>query len=111
MCGQRDDRYFSRSGIGLDQARGFPAVHIAECDVHEDQVGRLFGGHFHAAWSIDREAVRETLSLQAPPQHVAVHFIVFNEQNLRHDTARSSRELPNSWSSGPERTLLNARSN
>jgi hypothetical protein len=41
VTSDRDDRYRSQCGIGLDLARGSVAVHDRQSDVHQNEIGPL----------------------------------------------------------------------
>jgi hypothetical protein len=84
MGGERDDRNLGRRGVRFDAPRRLPAVHFSKGDVHEDEVGPFGVRHRDAAERVDGKTEVEALALQPSAQHVTVHLIVFDQQDLRH---------------------------
>ena len=81
---QRNDRDCRRGWIGLDQQGRFPAVHLAQRDVHQDKIRHLARGHRNACRAVVSTTNREAVTLQAPRQHFPVDLIVFNKQDFMH---------------------------
>jgi hypothetical protein len=52
--------------------------------VHEDEIVAACPRHLDTLLAVDRHRHLEALALQTPRQHVAVHFVVFDEQDARH---------------------------
>jgi DNA-binding response OmpR family regulator len=82
--GERHHRNGARRLVALQGAGGLPAVHDGQAHVHEDQVGRLAAGLLHALGAIDRDGDLVAPLLQATRQHVAVHLLVFHQQDPGH---------------------------
>ena len=77
-------------GVGLDAPGRLPAVHHRQAHVHQDEVGLLARGHLHALCAVDRDDDLEAVAHQPPRQHVAVHLVVFDQQDLCHCVLRRS---------------------
>ncbi len=45
--GERDDGDAAGGRIGLEALRGFPAIHLGDRDVHEDEVGKGAARQLH----------------------------------------------------------------
>src|SRR6185437_10461993 len=52
--------------------------------IHEDEIRHFAHGHVDALLTIGRHDDLKAFALQAAREHVAIHLIVFDEQNLGH---------------------------
>ncbi len=77
-------------GVGLDPARRFPAVDDRQAHVHEDDIGRGRGGQIDALLAIDGDDDFVAPPREAAREHVAVHFVVFDEEDFGHGLEISS---------------------
>ena len=74
--------------VRLELARRFPAVDAGQAHVHQDQRRRLRPGHGHALLAVDGDDHLVAPPRQAARQHVAVHLVVLDEQDLGHQAPR-----------------------
>ena len=81
---QRDDRDRLRCRIGFDLPGRFPAVEHRQAHVHENQVRGHGLGHLDALAAVHRHDDLVTLALETARQHVAVHLVVFDQEDFRH---------------------------
>ncbi len=68
----------------LDPAGRLPAVQPRQAHVHQDQRRRLRPRHGHALLAVDRDGDLVAAPGEAARQHVAVHLVVLDEQDLGH---------------------------
>src|SRR5262249_32887185 len=97
-----DDRNRLRGGIRLELARSLPAVNARQAHVHQDQRGRLGSDHREPALAVDRREDLVATALQAPREHVTVHLVVLDQQDLGHQRApprRATQAVTRSWTS------------
>jgi hypothetical protein len=79
-----DDRDRPGRGVGAERPRGLPAVQHGEAHVHEDESGDLRPRLRHALPAVHRHHDLVAPPDQAAGEHVAVHFVVLDEKDLRH---------------------------
>ena len=84
MRGERDHRNAARLRRGLDLTGRFPPVQSRKAHVHQDQRRRLRPRHGHALLAVDRDGHVVPAPAEAAREHVAVHLVVLDEQDLRH---------------------------
>src|SRR5258707_9518674 len=105
--GQRDHR--DRAGLGgrLDPAGRLPAVQARQAHVHQDEGGRLRARHRHPLLAVDRDGDLVAAPGEPTGEHVAVHLVVLDEEDLGHQAPglrraklaeTSSRTSASSWS-------------
>src|SRR3546814_5894788 len=85
MGGEGDDGDVARSVLAQYLGRRFPSVHFAERDVHEDDVGLGALRELNPFGAADRADGVIALPLETPLEHVPIHFIVFEDEDLCHD--------------------------
>src|SRR5689334_19064678 len=84
MRGEGDHRDVGGARVRPQHLGRFPTVHLAERDVHQDDVGKDRARHLDALWAIDGALDFEAVPLQPPLQHVAIQLVVFHDQDLGH---------------------------
>src|SRR6516162_8057142 len=86
--GERDHRDPPSGIVGLDPARCLPTVDHWQAHVHQDEVGPLRERHIGALLPVHRD--RDLVAVAGEParKHVAVHLIVFDQQNFWHRLSR-----------------------
>src|SRR5216684_382881 len=105
--GERDHR--DRAGLrgGLDPAGRLPAVQARQAHVHQDERGRLRARHRHPLLAVDRDGDLVAAPGEPTGEHVPVHLVVLDEQDLGHQARglrratlaeTSSRTSASSWS-------------
>ena len=65
-------------------ARCFPAVEDWETHIHQDKRGRVSQSHVHALLAINGDGYGVAFSFQAPREHVAIHFVIFDKEDFGH---------------------------
>ena len=88
MRGQGDDGNVTGGIVRFQSASGFPTVDFREAHIHEDEVGLLAAGHVDALLPVDGHDDGEAAALEAAREHVAVHFVVFDDKDLGHGFKR-----------------------
>ena len=68
----------------LDFAGGFPAIEDRQAEMHENDIRAGGACHVDTGLSVYRNDHLETLAFQSARQHIAVHFIVLNQQYFTH---------------------------
>ena len=68
----------------LTQPGRLPAVDDRQAHVHQDDVGLFAAREIDALLAVHGEHHLEAAADQPAREHVAVHFVVFDQQNLRH---------------------------
>src|SRR6266436_8879984 len=105
--GERDHRDRPRLRGRLDLSGGLPAVQSREAHVHQDERGRLRAGHRHSLLAVDRDGDLIAAPDETAGEHVPVHLVVLDEQDLGHQARglrratlaeTSSRTSASSWS-------------
>src|SRR5262249_57392112 len=105
--GQGDHRDGPGGGIGAELARRLPAVQHGEAHVHEDERGRLRTGLLDALPAVHRHHDLVAPLDEPAREHVTVHLVVLDEEDLRHhlsfwtwraDAATRSRTSPSRMS-------------
>src|SRR5579863_2199853 len=87
MRRKRDD-WDCRRGLARPDATGcLPTVDDGQAHVHQDQVRALALGHDDALLAIEGHDHLEAVSDKAAREHVAVHFVVFDQQYLLHQSS------------------------
>lgn len=66
-------------------ARRLPVVDDRQAQVHQNQVERMLSRRLHARRALNGDNDLEVLAGKASRKHVAIHFIIFNDQNLGHE--------------------------
>src|SRR4029450_3596993 len=61
-----------------------PTVQHRQTHIHQDQIGLFRLGHLHALGTVNGNHHLIAAPLQAPRQHIPVHFVIFHQQNLCH---------------------------
>src|SRR5579884_3185343 len=84
---ERDDGNVCRVRLISDCFGCFPSVHVAKRDIHQDEVRPARSGHRNSLRTVNRTHDLVTLALESPRQHVPVHLIVFDDEDLRHWTS------------------------
>jgi hypothetical protein len=87
MSREADYRHAACDVIGLDPARRLSAIDYRQAHIHQDDVGALAPGKIDTLLSVDREHYLKAATDETLRKHVAVHFVVFDQQNLCHFAA------------------------
>src|SRR5262249_16169781 len=82
--GERDHRNPPSGIVGLDPTRCLPTVDHRQAHVHQDEVGPLRQRHIGALLPIHRDRDLVAVADESARKHVAVHLIVFDQQNSWH---------------------------
>ena len=106
MRRQGDDRHEARPRVRLELPRRLPAVQHGQAHVHQDQIGRFRLGQLHAALAVHRQHDLVAFALQPAREHVAVHLVVFDQENLGHGVVKSIRHDAGAFSRTPRAFLL-----
>src|ERR1043165_6817716 len=81
--GQRDDRNVRGALVGLQAARGFPAIEHGEAEIHQHDVGTMFGGVRDRVGAVGHFDDVETGEFQLLRVQAAQFRVVLDEQNQR----------------------------
>src|ERR1700684_2402007 len=81
---QPDYRHASGGIIGLDATGRLPAVDDRQAHVHQNDVGPFAAGQIDALLPVHGEHHLKAAADETPRKHVAVHFVVFDQQNFCH---------------------------
>src|SRR5918911_3171857 len=79
---QGDDRNRARLRRRLELPGRLPAVQDGQAHVHQDQVGCLGAGEVHPLLPVNGDDNLVAAPLQPTREHVAVHLIVLDQQEL-----------------------------
>ena len=85
MRGESDDGDVLRLFSGFQLSGRLPSVNDRETHIHEHEIGVLVLGHVHPLLPVLRDQDFETFTRQPPRQHIAIHFVVFDEQYFCHE--------------------------
>lgn len=87
MSCQCDDRNGARDRIALEVASGSPPIHYRQAHVEQDEIGWITSCCVNARLTIGGNNEVIPTFPEATRQHVAVHLVVFYQQDLCHCTA------------------------
>jgi len=82
--GQRHHRDTAGRLVGLELPGRFPAIDDRKTHIHQDQVRRVGPRFLEPLRPVHRDGDLVAALDEPPREHVAVHLLVFNEQNVRH---------------------------
>ena len=72
------------AGSCLQMARRLPAVDLRQAHVHQDQIGRSARAVATPCWPSTAMMTSVAAAFETPREHVAVHLVVFDQENRRH---------------------------
>ena len=84
MGRQHQNRDLSRIWRRLEKPGCFPAIDFGKTQVHENQVGDFAPGCKDSLTAIARKHDFESASFETAAQHIPIHLIVLDEENLSH---------------------------
>src|SRR5271156_3849224 len=84
MGRQPDHRHAAGDVIGLDAAGRLPAVDNRQAHIHQYDVGPFAARKIDALLPVHSEHHLKAAADETPREHVAVHFVVFDQQNFCH---------------------------
>src|SRR5512141_2111324 len=84
MRRESDDGDLPRGGIALEKPRRFPAVHHRQAHIHQHDIRRRGPRERDALLPLDRHHDLVAAADEPAREHVAVHLVVLDEEDLRH---------------------------
>jgi hypothetical protein len=81
---QGDDRDHPAVPARLYSPGCLPSIHDREAEIHEDEVRVVTQSPFTTFGPVHRYHHSVPAAFQPPAQHIAIHFVVFDQQYSRH---------------------------
>src|SRR5208337_1914157 len=73
-----NDRRGAERCVRVDELCRFPAVHSAQCDVHQHEIWLRLARHSHAVRPVLGANDLVSRARQSPTEHIAVELVVFD---------------------------------